>query len=205
MALKTLGFSEAAENVIAHDADVYGGGGFAAVEDGEARLNSQEFVNVFARAHKPEMVRVRLNSIGKVLRAAAKTKQDAAFDEAFGLAKENPQSNYSEARRVERAALSESVDELEQEAFPYAVVATSLRLRELISNYEPAVLARESARLVAAKAKEEERKERRRRGALAKSRSVGSMASRSGSGFSMASTARRMALGGEAFRAIAGR
>ena len=218
VALQALGFSEEDENAIAHDADVWGGGGFAAKEDGEARLNSQEFVNVFARAHKPQMVRRRLESIGKSLRADAKMKQEAAFDEAFGLAVSAPSavggrgSGYSEARRAERAALSESVDELEQEAFPYAVVATSLRLRQLVNNYEPTALARESAKLEAAKAKEEERRERRRRGALARatttsrnltlarSQSPGGSSpmarSRSmGSLRSLGSTARRVAVG----------
>lgn len=69
--LRALGCTPEEEEMIAVDADIYGGGGFAAVADGDARLSPNEFIRVFDRVQRPPLMRQRLASIGKVRWQAA--------------------------------------------------------------------------------------------------------------------------------------
>lgn len=134
VALRALGCTKQEEEAIAYEADAHGGGGFAAVVDGEARLSANEFVQVFENGPKPPLVQKRLNSIGKVIRGLTKEEEEAGFDQMYGL---NASLPGSEARLAERAKLREAVDECAREAFPYGVVADAVRIHKLVDKYEP--------------------------------------------------------------------
>ena len=132
--LRTLGCDKEEEEEIAYEADAHGGGGFAAVVDGEARLSANEFIAVFENGPKPPLMQERLTSIGKVIRGLTMEEEEAGFDQMFSL---NASLPGSEARLAQRAKLREAVDESAREAFPYAVVADAERIHELVGKYEP--------------------------------------------------------------------
>ena len=133
-ALRSLGYSQARASIIVHDADTSDGIGrkrVAQEADGDARLDIDEFKSLISRHPSPDLSLSRLTSIGRVIKAGEREMERAHADASAGVRGKKASAS--------RDAKLDSLRDLATEAFPFAVVADSHRISQLIDSYNPEV------------------------------------------------------------------
>ena len=154
-ALASLGYEQDAIVTMLHDADTGDGVGRRRTvqdADGEARIDLEEFTSLVGRLPASDLVRERLNSIGKVIKAADQEAEAASADELAG-------PRYARSRKAtsRRSEALEGLRDLASQAFPFSVVADAHRISKLVHDYDPEIRER---REVAERKKAESRMRR---------------------------------------------
>jgi hypothetical protein len=142
-ALASLGYPPDSVHTMVHDADTGDGVGRRRTvqeQDGEARVDREEFLSLVARFSGPAVSRSRLGSIGRVIRAA---EREVEADRADKLA--GPRYARSGRASQRRDAALGGLRDLAAEAFPFAIVSDSYRISKLVDSYNPDLRERREA------------------------------------------------------------